>query len=63
MHSLIRSDSIARLGSFYTEAIKQKESIVGLLRAACGTSLGVKKATAWKFVLVSRRNVRSLWRF
>lgn len=63
MNPLIRSDSIARLGSIYMATIKQKESIVGLLKVVCSTSLGVKKVTVWKAVLVRRRNVRSLWCF
>lgn len=63
MHHLIRSDSIARLGSFYTATIKQKESFVGLLRAACGTSLGVKKATVWKFVFCQQMKREKLVAF
>lgn len=54
LNPLIRSDSIARLGSLYMATIKEKESIVGLLRVACSTSLGVNKATVWKAVLVRK---------
>lgn len=54
LNTLIRSDSVARLGSLYMATIKEKESIVGLLRVACSTSLGVNKVTVWKAVLVRK---------
>lgn len=54
LNPLISSDSIARLGSLYMATIKEKESIVGLLRAACSTSLGVNKVTVWKAVLLRK---------
>lgn len=58
LNPLIGSDSVARLGSLYMATIREKESIVGLLRAACSTSLGVNKATVRKAVLVRKCETR-----